>query len=178
MVKGVLDNGLTYYIFPNDYPKNEAVFRLFVKAGSVHEEDHQRGLAHFLEHDALPISKNFPKNDLVHFLETKGARFGADINAHTSFNETVYKLQVSTDDPELIDSTLLILSDWATGKITIDQEDLDDERGVILSEWLDRKSTRLNSSHVAISYAVFCLKKKIPLKEHRSETEQRGVGAE
>jgi len=139
LVKGVLDNGLTYYIFPNDYPKNEAVFRLFVKAGSVHEEDHQRGLAHFLEHMAFNGTENFPKNDLVHFLETKGARFGADINAHTSFNETVYKLQVSTDDPELIDSTLLILSDWATGKITIDQEDLDDERGVILSEWLARQ---------------------------------------
>src|SRR5690625_6796777 len=81
LVKGVLDNGLTYYIFPNDYPKNEAVFRLFVKAGSVHEEDHQRGLAHFLEHMAFNGTENFPKNDLVHFLETKGARFGADINA-------------------------------------------------------------------------------------------------
>ena len=141
LIKGKLENGITYYIYPNDYPKNEAVYRLFIKSGSIYEEDHQRGLAHFLEHMAFNGTKNFPKNELVNFLETKGAKFGADINAHTSFNETVYKLQVPTDNPHVIDSTLLILSDWADG-MSIEKEDVEDERGVILSEWLSKRDSK------------------------------------
>lgn len=141
LIKGTLENGMTYYIYPNDYPKNEAVYRLFIKSGSIYEEEHQKGLAHFLEHMAFNGTKNFPKNELIHFLETKGAKFGADINAHTSYNETVYKLQVPTDNPDVIDSTLLILSDWADG-ITIAEEDVEDERGVILSEWLSKRDSK------------------------------------
>lgn len=141
LIKGVLENGMTYYIYPNDYPKNEAVYRLFIKSGSIYEEEHQKGLAHFLEHMAFNGTRNFPKNELINFLETKGAKFGADINAHTSYNETVYKLQVPTDNPDVIDSTLLILSDWADG-ITIAEEDVEDERGVILSEWLSKRDSK------------------------------------
>lgn len=141
LIKGTLENGMTYYIYPNDYPKNEAVYRLFIKSGSIYEEEHQKGLAHFLEHMAFNGTKNFPKNELIHFLETKGAKFGADINAHTSYNETVYKLQVPTDNPDVIDSTLLILSDWADG-ITIAEEDVEDERGIILSEWLSKRDSK------------------------------------
>lgn len=141
LIKGTLENGLTYYIYPNDYPKNEAVYRLFIKSGSIYEEEHQKGLAHFLEHMAFNGTRNFPKNELINFLETKGAKFGADINAHTSYNETVYKLQVPTDNPHVIDSTLLILSDWADG-MTLDKEDVNNERGVILSEWLSKRDSK------------------------------------
>ena len=94
LVTGKLKNGLTYYIYPNDNPKGEAVYRLFIKAGSVYETERQKGLAHFLEHMAFNGSKNFPADGMVRFLESKGAKFGADLNAHTSFNETVYKLQL------------------------------------------------------------------------------------
>ena len=141
LIKGTLKNGITYYIYPNDYPKNEAVYRLFIKSGSIYEEEHQRGLAHFLEHMAFNGTRNFPKNELINFLETKGAKFGADINAHTSFNETVYKLQVSTVNSQVVDSTLLILSDWADG-MSIEKEDVENERGVILSEWLSKRDSK------------------------------------
>ena len=141
LIKGMLENGMTYYIYPNDYPKNEAVYRLFIKSGSIFEEEQKKGLAHFLEHMAFNGTKNFPKNELINFLETKGAKFGADINAHTSYNETVYKLQVPTDNPDVIDSTLLILSDWADG-ISIKPEDVEDERGVIMAEWLSKRDSK------------------------------------
>ena len=87
LVKGRLDNGLTYYILPNDFPKGKAIYRLFIKSGSVYETEDQRGLAHFLEHMAFNGTNNFPGNSLIPFLESKGARFGRDLNAHTSYNE-------------------------------------------------------------------------------------------
>lgn len=137
LVTGKLSNGLTYYIYPNDYPKGEAVFRLFIKSGSVFEEDSQQGLAHFLEHMAFNGTKNFPGNSMIRFLESNGAKFGKDLNAHTSFNETVYKLQLPTNNPGFVDSTLTILSDWADG-LLLDSTEIDNERGVILSEWLSK----------------------------------------
>ena len=115
LIKGRLDNGLTYYIYPNDYPKGEAVYRLFIKSGSVFEEENQRGLAHFLEHMAFNGTRHFPGDSMVKFLESKGAKFGKDLNAHTSFNETVYKLQLPSSDIHMVDSTLMILADWADG---------------------------------------------------------------
>ena len=125
---GQLENGLTYYIYPNQNPKGEAVYRLFVKAGSVNERDDQQGLAHFLEHLAFNGTKHFPGDGIVRFLESKGAKFGKDLNAHTSFNETVYKLQLPSTDPLMVDSTLTILSDWACG-LTIDPDEVEKERG-------------------------------------------------
>ena len=97
VIKGVLDNGLTYYIRKNTYPENRAVLRLAVNAGSVLEDDNQQGLAHFVEHMAFNGTEKFSKNELIYYLESLGLEFGADINAHTSFDETVYKLQVRTD---------------------------------------------------------------------------------
>lgn len=142
---GRLDNGLTYYIYPNQTPKGEAVYRLFVKAGSVQERDDQQGLAHFLEHLAFNGTRHFPGDGIVRFLESKGAKFGKDLNAHTSFTETVYKLQLPSTDPLLVDSTLTILSDWAGG-LLIAPDEVEKERGVILSEWLSRGGTQTDNS--------------------------------
>jgi zinc protease len=137
LIKGTLSNGLTYYIYPNDYPKGEAVYRLFIKSGSVYETEEQRGLAHFIEHMAFNGTKHFPGDGIIRFLESKGAKFGVDLNAHTSFNETVYKLQLPTSDPAMVDSTFLILSDWANG-LLLDSLEIEQERGVIFSEWLSK----------------------------------------
>lgn len=137
LTEGKLGNGLTYYIYPNDFPKDEAVFRLFIKAGPVLEEDDQKGLAHFLEHMAFNGTQNFPDNGLIQFLERKGAKFGVDFNAHTSLNETVYKLSMSLNEPGILDSSLMVLSDIA-GRLTLDSLDIEDERGVIVSEWLSQ----------------------------------------
>lgn len=142
---GQLENGLTYYIYPNRMPKGEAVYRLFVNAGSVNERDDQQGLAHFLEHLAFNGTKHFPGDGIVRFLESKGAKFGKDLNAHTSFNETVYKLQLPSADPLLVDTTLTILSDWAGG-LLIAPDEVEKERGVILSEWLSRGGTQTDNS--------------------------------
>ena len=142
---GRLKNGLTYYIYPNQTPRGEAVYRLFVKSGSVNERDDQQGLAHFLEHLAFNGTKHFPGDGIVRFLESKGAKFGKDLNAHTSFNETVYKLQLPCTDPLMVDSTLTILADWAGG-LTIAPDEVEKERGVILSEWLSRGGTKTDNS--------------------------------
>lgn len=149
LVTGKLKNGLTYYIYPNDNPKGEAVYRLFIKAGSVYETERQKGLAHFLEHMAFNGSKNFPGNGMVKFLEGKGAKFGADLNAHTSFNETVYKLQLPCSDPAMVDSTMMILADWAAG-LTIDPREVEKERGVILSEWLSKRDAKREASNMLL----------------------------
>ena len=142
---GKLDNGLTYYVYPNQTPKGEAVYRLFVKAGSVNERDDQQGLAHFLEHLAFNGTRHFPGDGIIRFLQSRGAKFGKDLNAHTSFNETVYKLQLPTGDPHLVDTTLTILADLASG-LLIDSVEVEKERGVILSEWLSRGGTQTDNS--------------------------------
>lgn len=135
--KGVLKNGLHYYIYPNAYPKGEAVYRLFVKAGSVYEEPDQKGLAHFLEHMAFNGTRHFPDNSLVEFLQSKGAKFGKDLNAHTSYNETVYKLTLPTTSKGIVDSTITILADWVDGML-LDSVQIEKERGVVFSEWLSK----------------------------------------
>lgn len=131
---GVLDNGMHYYIRKNAKPENRIELRLAVNAGSMQEDDDQQGLAHFVEHMAFNGTTNFAKNDLINFLEKTGVRFGADLNAYTSFDETVYMLQLPTDKEGLVDKGLLVMSDWATG-IAFETEEIDKERGVIQSEW-------------------------------------------
>ena len=141
LVKGKLDNGLTYYIYPNDNPKGEAIYRLFIKSGSLYENQDQRGLAHFLEHMAFNGSVNFPDGALIGYLQSKGAGFGSDINAHTSMNETVYKLRLPSLKPSFVDTTLMILADWAGG-LTLDSAAIEKERGIILSEWLTKEGPK------------------------------------
>lgn len=150
LIKGVLPNGLTYYIYPNGYPKGEAVYRLFVKSGSVNETASQRGLAHFLEHMAFNGTVHFPGNKMVQFLESRGAKFGKDLNAHTSFNETVYKLQLPSADIRIVDSTLTILSDWAKG-LLLDSAEIEAERGVVLSEWLSNTGPQADVSRALLA---------------------------
>ncbi|CAM2009241.1 M16 family metallopeptidase [Acanthopleuribacter pedis] len=129
-----LDNGLTYYIRKNAKPENRAELRLVVNAGSILETEEQLGLAHFLEHMAFNGTKNFEKQELIDYLESIGMRFGADINAYTSFDETVYMLEVPTDDQGVVDTAFQILEDWAH-QITIDPVEVDKERGVVVEEW-------------------------------------------
>ncbi|SFD04393.1 M16 family metallopeptidase [Spirosoma endophyticum] len=130
---GKLPNGLTYYIRKNTEPKNRAELRLVIRAGSVLETDNQQGLAHFMEHMEFNGTKNFPKNELVNFLQSAGVRFGADLNAYTSFDETVYQLPVPTDSADVFVKAFQILEDWAHNA-TIEPTEVDKERGVILEE--------------------------------------------
>ena len=130
---GKLPNGLTYYIRKNTEPKNRAELRLVIRAGSVLETDNQQGLAHFMEHMAFNGTKNFPKNELVNFLQSAGVRFGADLNAYTGFDETVYQLPVPTDSARLFERSFQILEDWAHNA-TIDPAEVEKERGVVLEE--------------------------------------------
>ena len=131
---GTLPNGMRYYVRANKQPANRAELRLVVNAGSVLEDDDQRGLAHFVEHMAFNGTRNFPKQDIIAFLQSSGVRFGAHINANTGFDSTVYQLQIPTDDARIVDRSLLIMEDWAHN-VTFDPEEIDKERGVILEEW-------------------------------------------
>jgi zinc protease len=133
-----LPNGLRYYVRANKKPEKRAELRLVVKAGSVLEDDDQQGLAHFVEHMAFNGTAHFPKNDIVKFIESLGMRFGADLNAYTSFDETVYMLQVPTDKPEVMDKALLVLEDWAHN-VSFETEEIDKERGVVMEEWRLRR---------------------------------------
>ena len=134
VLTGELDNGLRYYVRQNGRPENRAFLRLVVRAGSVLEDDDQLGLAHFVEHMAFNGTKNFEKAELLDYLQSIGMRFGADVNAYTSFDETVYMLEVPTDDPDILDRALLVLEDWA-GAVTLDDEEVELERGVVIEEW-------------------------------------------
>jgi zinc protease len=129
-----LPNGLTYYIRTNRKPEKRAELRLVINAGSVLESEDQRGLAHLLEHMAFNGTKNFPKQELVNYLESIGMRFGPDLNAYTSFDETVYMLQIPTDKPEIVDRAFDILEEWAHN-IALDGAEIDKERGVVIEEW-------------------------------------------
>lgn len=131
---GKFPNGLRYYIRANKKPEKRAELRLVIKAGSVLEDDDQQGLAHFVEHMAFNGTKHFPKHELVQFIESLGMRFGADLNAYTTFDETVYMLEVPTDKPETMARAMLILEDWAH-RVTLDPAEIEKERGVIMEEW-------------------------------------------
>src|SRR5687768_5366355 len=131
---GTLPNGLRYYIRANQAPRNRAELRLVVAAGSVLEDDDQRGLAHMVEHMAFNGSKNFPNQRIVSFMQSIGMRFGAHVNAHTGFDETVYQLQIPTENPTVIDTAFLVMEDWATN-VTFDPAEIEKVRGVVLEEW-------------------------------------------
>ncbi|HEV7555865.1 MAG TPA: pitrilysin family protein, partial [Kofleriaceae bacterium] len=146
--KGVLPNGLTYYVLPHHKPEKRAFLWLAVNAGAVLEDDDQRGLAHFDEHMAFNGTKRFPKDAIVNYLQSIGMRFGADLNARTTFDDTMYQLQVPTDNKEFIAKGFEILRDWA-GDVSYEPGEVDKERGVVLEEWrLDRNAgMRLFTKH-------------------------------
>lgn len=130
---GKLSNGLTYYIRKNTRPEKKAELRLVVKTGSTAEDDDQQGLAHFVEHMAFNGTKNFKKNELVSYLQSIGVKSGNDLNAVTSFDETIYILPVPTENKETVEKAFQVLEDWASA-ISFENEEIDKERGVILEE--------------------------------------------
>ena len=130
---GKLANGLVYYIRPNHKPEKKVELRLVVNAGSILEDDKQLGLAHFMEHMNFNGTKNFQKNDLVSYLQSIGVQFGADLNANTGFDRTVYILPIPTDKPENLEKGFQIIEDWAHNALLTDK-DIDEERGVVLEE--------------------------------------------
>lgn len=150
---GVNEAGVAYYVKANETPKNKAYLQLAVKAGSCDERDDQRGLAHFLEHMAFNGTRSYEGKELVAFLESMGVAFGPELNAYTSYNETVYELEVPTDKPHLLDEAINILQEWAF-HITLDQEQTEKERGVILEEKRLRNSAAMRA-HRTMTDALF-----------------------
>ena len=140
---GKLDNGLTYYIRHNAWPEQRAEFYIAQKVGSIQEDDDQRGLAHFLEHMAFNVSKHFKGNELLRWCESVGIKFGTDLNAYTSIDQTVYNISnVPTTREGIVDSCLMILWDWADG-LLLEKEEIEKERGVIHEEWRLRTSAQM-----------------------------------
>jgi len=134
IIIGELDNGLRYFIRENPYPAGRADLRLVVKTGSLLEDDDQLGIAHFVEHMSFNGTERFEKQALIKALESFGMRFGAHINAYTSFDETVYMLTIPTDEEVIVETAFDILEDWADG-VAFEDEEIDKERGVVIEEW-------------------------------------------
>jgi zinc protease len=170
VVRGQLPNGLHYIIRRNQKPEKRAELRLVVNAGSILEDDSQRGLAHFVEHMMFDGTKRFPRKEIVNFLERVGMRFGADLNAYTSFDETVYMLQIPTDTARLVNSALDILQDWAGGATTFDAAEMKKERGVVIEEWRTGRdaSTRVQNRQfpVMLQGSKYALRVPIGTKEN------------
>ncbi|RPI46527.1 MAG: insulinase family protein [Bacteroidetes bacterium] len=149
---GVLENGLTYYIKSNQEPKERASFYIIQNVGALLEEDHQDGLAHFLEHMAFNGTRHFPGKGIIDFLERHGVAFGENINAYTSQNQTVYNLSdVPVNKPGILDTCLLILHDWSD-YLLLTEEEIDAERGVIKEEWRTRRTAQFRLYKASMPY--------------------------
>jgi zinc protease len=135
---GRLENGMTYFIRVNHKPEKRAELRLAVNAGSVLEDDDQRGIAHFAEHMAFNGTEHFEKQQIIDYLESVGMQYGPEINAYTGFNETVYMLQIPTDSSSVTEHAFQIMEDWAR-HVTFDSVEIDKERGVVIEEWRRRR---------------------------------------
>ncbi|WP_405609138.1 M16 family metallopeptidase [Polaribacter sp. Asnod1-A03] len=164
MKKGILPNGLTYYIYKTDVVKDAASYYIIQNVGSVLEHEDQQGLAHFLEHMAFNGTENFPDKGITDKLEKHGASFGKDINAYTSFEETVYNMNNIPATQELIDNCLLVLHDWANF-LSLKDEEIDLERGVIKEEWRTRQSgyMRIYEKHMPTMYNNSIYIKRMPI---------------
>ncbi|MDR2897384.1 MAG: insulinase family protein, partial [Spirochaetaceae bacterium] len=134
VVSGTLGNGMSYHVLENKEPENRIFLRLVVRAGSINEDDDQRGVAHFVEHLGFNGSEHFAENELIDYFESIGMSFGPEVNAYTSFEETVYMLEIPADDPEMLATSMLVLKDWASA-LTFDPVELEKERNVIVEEW-------------------------------------------
>lgn len=153
IVKGQLDNGITYLIRQNNTPEKRAELRLVVKAGSILEDDNQQGFAHFVEHMAFNGTQDFDKQEIIEYVESIGMKFGAHLNAYTSFDETVYKLQLPSNEEETLEKGIHILENWAH-KITFNPLEIDKERGVVLEEMRARQgaSWRIFNKQLPVIY--------------------------
>jgi len=165
---GTFPNGVRYYIRANPKPEKRAELRLVVNAGSVLEDEDQRGLAHFAEHMAFNGTEHFKKQELVDYLERVGMRLGPDLNAYTSFDETVYMLQVPTDSASVVVKAFQILEDWAHG-VTFDPEEVGKERGVVIEEWrLGRGAgARMRDKQFPILFKDSRYAQRLPIGEKR-----------
>ncbi|MDQ8202339.1 insulinase family protein [Pelagicoccus sp. SDUM812003] len=161
---GTLENGLRYYVRENGKPENRASLRLVINAGSLQEDDNQRGIAHFLEHMAFNGTEHFQKMELVNFLEGIGMNFGQHLNASTSFDQTIYQLEVPWEDPEVIDKAFLILEDWAAN-LTLDPYEIEQERGVIVEEWRSGQGAgqRIRDQQYPLIYYNSRYAKRLPI---------------
>ncbi|MCM1109785.1 MAG: insulinase family protein [Clostridium sp.] len=163
---GTLPNGLTYYIRHNAQPANRADFYIAQRVGSVNEEENQRGLAHFLEHMCFNGTRNFPGNSLIDYLESVGVKFGNNLNAYTSTDETVYNInEVPTGRFSTVDTCVMILSDWSHG-LTLDPGEIDKERGVVKGEWRQRNGaaqTRLLERAAPLIYPGSLYGERLPI---------------
>ena len=161
---GQLANGLKYYIRTNKRPADRVSMRLAVNVGSIDEDNDQRGLAHFLEHMAFNGTENFKPGELVNFLESIGARFGPHVNAYTSFDETVYMLDVPTDRPGYVERGLTALHDFAAGMSLLPAE-VDKERGVVIEEWRGRlgAGSRLTEKQLPVLLANSRYAERLPI---------------
>ena len=161
---GTLPNGLTWFVRRNGRPEKRVALRLAVKAGSIDEENDQRGLAHVLEHMAFNGTTHFKPGELVAYLESIGARFGPHVNAYTSYDETVYMLDVPTDREGLLDRGFVALSDFAGG-MALDPKEVDRERGVVIEEWRGRQgaSARMQVVHGKAIYGASTYAERLPI---------------
>ena len=167
--QGVLDNGLRWFIEVNDEPAERAVLRLAFEAGSVLEDDDQLGLAHFVEHMAFNGTEHYPGNELITYLEGVGTSFGPHLNAHTSFDETVYKLMVPTDNEDVYSEAFQVLDDWACC-LTFADEEIEKERGVVLEEWRTRQgaSDRITQQTIPLTYHDSKYAERLPIGTEES----------
>ena len=161
---GKLPNGLRYYIRVNHEPRNRAELRLVVNAGSILEDSSERGIAHFVEHMAFNGTTHFARQALVDYLESTGVRFGADLNASTSFDETIYQLTVPTDSAGLLARGIQVLEDWSHG-LTFDPSEIDRERGVVIEEWRRGRGAaqRINDKQFPVLFAGSRYAERIPI---------------
>lgn len=164
--EGMLPNGLSYYILEHPKPEGRAAFRLVVDAGSLQESEDQLGLAHFLEHMAFNGTASFEGNELVRYMESLGMRFGPDVNAYTSFGETVYKLDVPTEEKDQFETGLRIMREWAA-EMTLDPEEIEKERGVVIEEWRTGQGpeTRIRNKHLSVIFQDSRYAERLPIGE-------------
>lgn len=153
IVRGTLPNGLRYFVRHNEKPQRRAELRLVIRAGSILEDDDQHGLAHYVEHMAFNGTARFPKQAIVSFLERSGMQFGADLNAYTGFDETVYMLQIPTDTAALLNTALDVLQDWASA-VAFDSAEFARERGVVIEEWRTGRGAgqRISEKQFAVQF--------------------------
>ena len=168
VLTGTLPNGIRYYIRENRRPEQRAELRLVVNAGSVLESNDQRGLAHFVEHMAFNGTRRFDKQELVNIVERMGMRFGPHLNAYTSFDETVYQLQVPTDDIQILVTAFTILEDWGSG-ITMDTTEIRKERGVVIEEWRlgQGAETRMERREIPVLFRGSRYAERLPIGDPR-----------
>ncbi|WP_437920334.1 M16 family metallopeptidase [Sphingobacterium sp. LRF_L2] len=164
LLKGKLKNGFTYYIYPAQKEAKQSAIQLFVRAGSLQENERQLGLAHFVEHMAFNGSKNYPKNEVITYLESLGVKFGADLNAYTSYDQTVYRIDVTTENAAQLEKAIDIVADWAF-ELSFDSLEIERERGVIIEEWRTKQgaSARLSEQYLPMIFynSKYALRKPI-----------------